>query len=314
MRCEEVIEYFADHLAGTLDASVEALVSQHLGGCARCRTEFEQLSSIWSDLQHIPAPQPDSSVMQSRLTAAVAVAERENRRRTSNLSNRRFSMRQAAKPLGVIAVSILIAVSATLFFSRCGMALACPALHEAGGQISNSPTPDSTNGHVRGPADATLTLVEYGDYECPPCGSYELMVRKLMARYNQVKLEFHNFPLMSIHPDALLAATAAEAAGEQGHYWEMHDLLYASQSRWSRVPNAEAQFIDMASQIGLDTNMFKESLHSPQTKQRVLDDVARGKKLQVPGTPTFFLNGQRIQPADLNAFVDLVEHALRTAN
>jgi protein-disulfide isomerase len=126
-------------------------------------------------------------------------------------------------------------------------------------------------------------------------------------------LEFHHFPLTTIHPTALLAATAAEAAGDQGHYWEMHDMLFASRSKWSRAADAETQFIAMASQIGLDAEAFAKSLRSPETQQRVLDDSARGRGLQVEATPTFFVNGQKVQsaPNTFEGFADLIEHALK---
>jgi protein-disulfide isomerase len=316
MRCEEISEYFADHLTGTLSPAADTLLSQHLIDCARCRTEFEDLTRMWSDLERIPAPQPDSAAMRMRFTAAMTAARLDNHRPKSNFSIGRFNMRQAAKPIGVIAVTIAIATGTALFFSRCGMALACPENRGKISSVTAAPpaNPFGPGGHIRGSAAAAVTVVEYGDYECPPCGTYEPIVTKVLQEFaGKVKLEFHHFPLTTIHPNALLAATAAEAAADQGRYWEMHDILFASRSKWSKAADAEMQFIAMASQIGLDSTAFAKSLRSPETQQRVRDDMARGRDLQVEATPTFFLNGQKVQsaPSTFEEFADLIEHALK---
>jgi protein-disulfide isomerase len=316
MRCEEIGEYFADHLTSTLEPAADTLVSQHLIGCARCRAELEDLRRLWSDLERIPAPQPDSANMRMRFAAAMTAAQQDIHRPTSNYSSRRFSMRRAAKPIGVIAVTIAIATGTALFFSRCGMALACPENRGKISAFTAAPpaNPSGAGGHIRGSAAAPVTIVEYGDYECPPCGTYEPIVTKVLQEFEgKVKLEFHHFPLTTIHPNALLAATAAEAAGDQGRYWEMHDILFASRSKWSKAADAEMQFIAMASQIGLDPDAFAKSLRSHETQQRVRDDMARGRGLQVEATPTFFLNGQKVQsaPGTFKGFADLIEHALK---
>src|SRR5262245_14782171 len=126
-------------------------------------------------------------------------------------------MSKIAKPLIVIVVAIAVAAGAAVFFSRRaaeGPAVSTEAVSIKGG------------GHFRGPENARITLVEFGDYQCPSCGAYHPVVKELLARYpQQVRLEFHHYPLVSIHPNAMAAATAVEAAGEQGKYWEMHDLV-----------------------------------------------------------------------------------------
>src|SRR4030095_858385 len=108
-------------------------------------------------------------------------------------------------------------------------------------------------GHVRGDATAAATLVGYGDYECPPCGTFDPIIRQLLDKYSgALKLEFRHFPLTRIHTNALLAAKAAEAAGEQGQFWMMHDRLMSSRSEWTKNPEAATLFVDLASELGLD--------------------------------------------------------------
>src|SRR5436190_20692741 len=123
MQCEEVRNHFADQLIGDLDASREPLLLQHFADCEACRTEFDGLGKIWSDLQGIPVPQPDSTAIYDKVIKSF------------HQPVRGFSMRQAAKPLGFIAASIIAVVVATVFFSRCGVTLGCPVNHsENGGQ------------------------------------------------------------------------------------------------------------------------------------------------------------------------------------
>ncbi len=307
MRCEEISEYLADHLTGALDPAAEAEFTQHLMECEECRIEFEDLKAIWSDLDHVPVPQPDSAAMRSRFMAALNNPQQPYRR---------FTMRQAAKPISVIALLIALATGATMFFSRCGLALACPGGHgevvPAGEELSK--TPVDLQSHVRGSSTATVSLVEYGDFECPPCGTYEPVVRKVLERFEgKVSLEFRHFPLSAIHPNAVLAATAAEAAGDQDHFWEMHDLLFQMQSKWKNAPDAERQFIDMAGQFGLDKEKFEKSLRDPQIRSRVEKQADMGRSLGVQATPTFILNGKVLESMSptVEAFAEEIERALK---
>jgi protein-disulfide isomerase len=155
--------------------------------------------------------------------------------------------------------------------------------------------PTNGGGRVRGPQNAPVTLTEFGDYQCPTCGYYAPVVLEVMHRYpNQLKLEFHHFPLISLHQWAMAAALAAEAAGDQGKFWEMHDLIYQYQDKWSRSPNAESEFVSYAGQLGLNVNQFMQSMRSPDTQQRVLQDVMRATDAKINETPTFYLNGQKL--------------------
>jgi protein-disulfide isomerase len=135
-----------------------------------------------------------------------------------------------------------------------------------------------------------------------------------MKRYpNDLRLEFHHYPLISIHPNAMQAAMAAEAAGEQGRYWEMHDLLFDFQDQWSRQANPEAEFLTFAGRIGLNQNAFMQSLRSPDLQDRVLQDVVRAREANLEGVPTFFIDGKMIDNQyNLEYYVRIIDDYLQT--
>jgi protein-disulfide isomerase len=208
-----------------------------------------------------------------------------------------------ASPLLVIIAGVLVAGGIAIYLSRQGS-----SANDAAG--ATSAVGQTTR--VRGAADAWVTIVEYGDYQCPTCGQYHPILMELLNRYpGKVKLEYHHFPLVQVHSNALPAALAAESAGDQGKFWEMHDLLFEYQRLWGDLrqpnPNPEAVFIQFALQIGLDSNKFMQSMRSPETRDRVLADVKLGNPI-VKGTPTFVLDGQVLETLpNLEWFVDYVE-------
>ena len=211
-------------------------------------------------------------------------------------------------PLLVIIAGVLVAGSIAIYLSRQGS--------------SANDTPDASSAigqaaHVRGAADAKISLVEYGDYQCPTCGLYHPILQELLSRYpGKIKLEYHHFPLVQMHSNAMAASLAAESAGDQGKFWEMHDLLFQYQRLWGDLqrpnPNPEAVFVQFALQLGLDSNKFMQSMRLPETRDRVLADVRRGNSI-VKGTPTFVLDGQVLPNLpDLQWFVDYIERQLAT--
>jgi protein-disulfide isomerase len=163
--------------------------------------------------------------------------------------------------------------------------------------------------HVRGPAEATITLVEYGDFECPFCGMAYPVVREL-ARHlgGRLRVVFRHFPLRDQHPHAQHAAEAAEAAAAQGKFWEMHDRLFEHQRALD-----DEQLIRHAEELGLDTDRFRRDLTEHRHRERVQEDVLSGLHSGVRGTPTFFLNGVRHEGgwelADLLAAIAAAERA-----
>jgi protein-disulfide isomerase len=153
--------------------------------------------------------------------------------------------------------------------------------------------------HVRGPADAAVTLEEYGDFECPPCGMLAGPIKQLEKDYgSRLRVIFHNFPLIT-HQHARDAACAAEAAGLQGKFWEMHDAIYREQREWSKAKDPRLLFNAYAGIIGLDVERFKRDMNSDNVKERVASDQKHGASLGVQTTPTIFLNNRAVEPASL---------------
>jgi Na+/H+ antiporter NhaA len=142
--------------------------------------------------------------------------------------------------------------------------------------------------HIRGPVDAPVTVVEYGDFECPYCGMAEPVVRELLRDFADVRYVWRNLPLNDVHGHAQLAAEAAEAAADQGAFWEMHDLLFAHQDALE-----PADLVGYAEQLGLDTDRFADALREHAGAGKVADDVDSADLSGVTGTPTFFVNGRR---------------------
>ena len=161
--------------------------------------------------------------------------------------------------------------------------------------------------HTQGPADAPVTLVEYGDYECPHCGRAYPIVRAVQNHFGRrLRFVFRNFPISEAHPHALFAAAAAEAAGDQGKFWEMHDLLFEHQDRLGAL-----DLVGYASQLGIQADGFLEVIRSRDMADRVRSDFMSGVRSGVNGTPTFFLNGRRYEgPWDYQDLVDAIEGAM----
>jgi protein-disulfide isomerase len=167
--------------------------------------------------------------------------------------------------------------------------------------------PVSARDHAAGPDDAPVTLVEYGDYECPYCGMAAPIVKRAQQDIgSRLRFIFRNFPLAEAHPHARLAAQAAEAAGAQGKFWEMHDTLFEHQDA------LEAEdLVGYAKSLGLDAAQFARELEAGTYEKRVRDDFRSGVRSGVNGTPTFFVNGSRYDGSWANekAFI----HTLREA-
>jgi protein-disulfide isomerase len=149
--------------------------------------------------------------------------------------------------------------------------------------------PVSARDHAEGPADAPLTLVEYGDYQCPYCGAAYPVVKRLQKKLRKkLRFVFRNFPVTQTHPYALIAAETAEAAALQGKFWEMHDLLFEQQGF------LKPDIIPVwAKRIGLDLNKFGNDIKQDVVEQRIKEDRQSGIRSGVNGTPTFFINGTR---------------------
>jgi protein-disulfide isomerase len=147
---------------------------------------------------------------------------------------------------------------------------------------------DPERDHIRGPVEAPVTVVEYGDFECPYCGLAEPVVRELLREFGDVRYVWRHLPLTDVHPNARLAAEAAEAAADQGAFWEMHDLLFQHQDALR-----SDELIRYAEQLGLDVERFTYDLSLRTGAVRIEEDVDSADLSGVSGTPTFFINGRR---------------------
>jgi protein-disulfide isomerase len=222
-----------------------------------------------------------------------------------------WGMSKAVKALIIIVLAVAVAGGAAVYFSRQPEAAATSTSNASGPALANT-----GGGHFRGPENAKVTLVEFGDYQCPSCKAYHPIVLEALSRYpQQVRLEFHHYPLVSIHGNSMAASLAVEAAGEQGKYWEMHDLVFEHQDEWAKSPNPETDFVALAQRLGLNQNAFMQAMRSPQIQDRVLQDVVRAQKANVEAVPTFFIDGRRqALPPSINAFVDTIESHLHEAS
>lgn len=154
--------------------------------------------------------------------------------------------------------------------------------------------------HVFGKADSKVVFIEYGDFQCPGCGSAYPNVKKVTEKYkDQAAFVFRNFPLVSLHPNARAAAAAAEASGLQGKYWQMHAMLYEGQSEWTSLSADKRTefFTDYAKSLGLNIATFTADLARSIINQKINYDQAVGKKANVTATPSLFLNGKQIDQA-----------------
>lgn len=149
--------------------------------------------------------------------------------------------------------------------------------------------------HTLGSPDAVVMIEEFGDFECAPCGLLHPSLKTMKQEFGpRVVIVFREFPLVSRHPHALAAARAAEAAGLQGKFWEMHDLLYENQKSWHDAADAQPIFEEYATRIGLVLDQFRRDISSEIVDQRIALDKERGYSIGINSTPTVFLNGREV--------------------
>jgi protein-disulfide isomerase len=206
-------------------------------------------------------------------------------------------------PFFIIVAVLLIAVGGGAGFfhmkqQRIAAARTTAAAAAAKASLSSKVGADPP--HVRGPASAAVALEEFGDFECRPCGDLSPVLEKIEQDYNaRLRVIFRQFPL-GMHRHALDAARASEAAGRQGRFWEMHDLLYHNRFVWPRAPDIRNAFNDYAKSIGLDVERFKKDMDSEQVSARIAADQSRGKALGVDRTPVLFINNLQVPVTSLN--------------
>jgi protein-disulfide isomerase len=180
---------------------------------------------------------------------------------------------------------------------------------KTGAQLTSEILPSD---HVTGKLDSAVTVLEYSDFQCPACGLYAPIVEKLMAEYaDRVRFVYRHFPIYSKHPNAEMAARAAEAAGQQSKFFEYAEILFGKQKEWSDIQDPRDKFKEYASSLGLKVDEFEKYMNSNESRSTVTKDYQGGVKAGINGTPTFFLNGASIDsPNGYVAFKKVIDDAL----
>ena len=173
--------------------------------------------------------------------------------------------------------------------------------------MANLRPPVTPEDHIQGPEEALVTLVEYGDYECPHCGRAYSIIKRIQKHFGKsLRFVFRNFPLSELHPQAESAAETAEFAGARGKFWEMHDLLFENQERLSG-----ALYLELAEQLSLPSEALRQALEEGTYRTRVRADFSSGVRSGVNGTPTFFINGRRHDgPFDYETLVPAIQEQI----
>ncbi|MEK7590144.1 MAG: thioredoxin domain-containing protein [Patescibacteria group bacterium] len=187
-------------------------------------------------------------------------------------------------------------------------------------QLANSPSLKqpallldavSATDWMKGGKEAKIILVEYSDFQCPACAAYYPFVKQLTQDFgDKLQIVYRHFPLRQIHKNADASAYAAEAAGRQGKFWEMHDMIFDNQSEWANKYSVEETFVNYATALGLDIEKFKSDIDSKEVKDKVENDYLSGIRSNVNATPTFFLNGKKIlNPRSYDEFKTIINQA-----
>lgn len=218
---------------------------------------------------------------------------------------RRQTARRQEKTKNIVTWSIVGAVIAGVIYLI--------VVGGGGGSSTNATVAavDPAVDHIEGSATAQVVMVEYSDYECSACSAYYPTVKEMQTKYgDKLALVYRNYPLTTLHQYAQVSAEAAEAAGLQGKYWEMHDKLFDNRD-WVTASNVKQTLIGYAKELKLDEKKFATDIDSSTVKNRIQRDVDSGNAVAITGTPTFFLNGKRIDnPAGSDNFIKAIDAAL----
>ncbi len=179
---------------------------------------------------------------------------------------------------------------------------------------SGSKTAASPTNHAYSSSSTGVVVKEYGDFQCPGCGAFFPIVKEIKEKYkDKITFQFVHFPLSQIHQNALSAHRAAEAAGNQGKFWEMHDLLYINQDNWKTSTLISRDLEQYAQQLNLDMAKYKTEYASSATNSIIQADIKTGQELKVTGTPTFFIDGKQIEDNNSIASVEKFSSAIDAA-
>lgn len=234
------------------------------------------------------------------------IVQREEKKEKQRAAIQEFKKKKQLKWIGYIGV-IVATILALVFLAMQGRST-----------ISNThvDTISEQDTGVKGNPDASLVIIEYSDFQCPACKRYKPILTELAKEFPEdIAIVYRHSPLTSIHANAKEAAEVSEAAALQGKFWEMHDLLFDRQSEWSELPDPTDTFLSYAQLLELDTDKFTTDLNSDTVKNKVASDAASAKKASVSSTPSFFINGERIDnPSSLYAFRNIIKKQLNPAS
>lgn len=165
--------------------------------------------------------------------------------------------------------------------------------------------------HIQGNKDAKVRLTEYADFQCPACSQFHPVVKDVLEKYGEdIAFEFKHFPLISLHPYAVPAAKAAESAGQQDKFFEMYDKLFENQAVWSKSPTPQVLFMQYAQEIGLDMDLYKQHMRSSLLQEQIEKQFDEARKLGLTGTPSFYINGKRMEYKTMGDFIASIESEL----
>ncbi len=200
--------------------------------------------------------------------------------------------RSVAKPLATLALVAVVALAAAFYLQRRQTTEKVSASPES---LSRPHSLISPEGWSKGNSAAKAVLVEFGDFQCGACATVSTRVAKIARKHgSRLKVIFKHHPMQRTHSNAMIAAQAAEAAGRQYKFWEMHDLLFERQRDWANVPDAHTLFLQYAGELQLDLGRFRRDLWNAEVREKIYRDIMEGQVAQVRSVPAFFLNGKSI--------------------
>ena len=180
-------------------------------------------------------------------------------------------------------------------------------------RLANTAFKMADTGYYRGAtASAQVTMTEFSDLQCPACKANEPFVRQALTDFpKELRLQYKHFPLTTVHKNAMVSAQAAEAAGAQGKFWEMHDLLFERQEVWAESSNPKDTFVGYARELGLDTDRFQEVMNDPKTQKKIEDQMNEGINLGVNATPTFYVNGKKVETGSYTVLKEAIQKEIK---
>ena len=278
---------------------------------AGCRSSVDRAIRVREVGGSIPLTPTKTGSMQKLTKKELKAKRHEERVKQEERNLRRIALKTYA--FWVACGLLLVASIAVIYFITWRQP---PVPQESLTQPVNQALPAVTAAdYHNGPEKASVTLIEYGDFQCPACAHYAPMITKLKTDYkDSLRIVFRHFPLTNTHKNAQAASQAAHAASKQGKFWEYHDVLYKNQAAWSASDEATSAFTDYASQLGLNIDQFLADMNSEETLNVIQAHREGGIKAGVPGTPTFHVNGRQVvNPTTYEDFKLLVDQARKRA-